>query len=302
MEWSEAIRRFLEARRIDRGASARTVEAYGRDLGELAGWLGEPPGGPAAATSAQLSSFLSHLYREKRKPASVARKVSCIRQFFKFACLELGLEDNPAEQLRTPAKAKALPKALSQDQVTRLLAAADAGLPYSRLPALHQARDRAMLYLLYATGLRVSELVGLTAHGVDLKMAYVRVRGKGDKERIVPFAPVAGRHLEVYLASDRTPLRSPDAPESDERLFPITRQGFWQVLGKLAASAGIEADVSPHSLRHSFATHLLQAGMNLRSLQMLLGHSDLSTTQIYAHVSPEHLKQAHKRFHPRGGG
>jgi integrase/recombinase XerD len=291
MEWIPAIDRFLEARRIDRGASPRTIEAYGRDLRQLFHWLeGTEP------TPDRLNAYLSHLYKERQKPASVARKVSSFRQFFRFCCLELGLAHNPAEQLRTPSQAKPLPKALTHEAITRLLAATETGLPYPSRQELHQARDRAMVFLLYATGLRVSELVGLTPHQVDLQLAYVRVRGKGGKERIVPFAPISGDKLAAYLAMERS-----NKP-GDERLFPITREGFWNVLNRLAAAAGIEQSVSPHALRHSFATHLLQAGMGLRSLQMLLGHSDLSTTQIYAHVSPEHLKQAHRKFHPRGGG
>ena len=152
-----------------------------------------------------------------------------------------------------------------------------------------------MIFLLYATGLRVSELVGLTTHQIDTKLGYLRVHGKGDKERIVPFAPVAGDLLVTYIEKHRRKVM----PAGD-LLFDLTRQGFWNILKAIALQAGIAKAVSPHMLRHSFATHLLQSGMNLRSLQMLLGHSDLSTTQIYTHVTPDHLKTLHKRFHPRG--
>jgi integrase/recombinase XerD len=158
-----------------------------------------------------------------------------------------------------------------------------------------------MVYLLYATGLRVSELTQLDSHQVDLSMSYLRTRGKGNKERIVPFAPVAGEKLKDYQDHFRPQLK----PETDllflnHRGFGMTRQAFWKVLKGLAMEAGLPDSLSPHVLRHSFATHLLQSGMNLRSLQMLLGHSDLSTTQIYTHITPEHLKEAHQQYHPRG--
>ena len=164
-----------------------------------------------------------------------------------------------------------------------------------------------MVYLLYATGLRVSELVGLSLHGFDSEQGYVRVRGKGEKERIAPFAPIAGERVLEYLARERpgSLAKNPRA-ETEDSLFlnsrgqGMTRQAFWLILGKIARQAGIRAPLSPHTLRHSFATHLLQSGMNLRSLQMLLGHSDLSTTQIYTQMTPEHLQAAHKKFHPRG--
>jgi integrase/recombinase XerD len=161
-----------------------------------------------------------------------------------------------------------------------------------------------MVYLLYAAGIRVSELTSLTPHDLDLSMGYTRVRGKGRKERIAPFAPVAGDRIRPYLEDHRRDL----LPKTDHlflnhRGFALTRQAFWEILGKIAHRAGLpNGSVSPHVLRHSFATHLLEAGVNLRSLQMLLGHSDLSTTQVYAHVTPEHLQKAHRKFHPRGGG
>ena len=190
--------------------------------------------------------------------------------------------------------------------MTALLDAADRGINYKapekEIAALH-ARDAAMVYLLYATGLRVSELVGLTLHKIELQQGYVRVRGKGDKERITPFAPIAGEKLKLYLDQFRPELHPQDQSAFvNHRGETITRQTFWKTLKELAKEAKIPSTLSPHVLRHSFATHLLQSGMNLRSLQMLLGHSDLSTTQIYTHVAPEHLKDSHKKYHPRGGG
>lgn len=300
------IRDFLEYLRIDRGAMDRTVEAYRRDLHQFAAWV-TPQGIPLTSLEmGHLNDYLAELDQAKQMPASVARKISALRQFFKFCCLEKGMRTNPAEQLRTPKQSQRLPKYLTHDEVTALLAHSDAGLSYTRsAQAALVMRDAAMVYLLYATGLRVSELVGLTTHQVDFEQEYVRVRGKGDKERIVPFAGTAGEKLRAYLAEGR-PHLGKTGPATDHlfvnhRGLAITRQAFWIILAALARHAGISRAISPHCLRHSFATHLLQAGMNLRSLQMLLGHSDLSTTQIYAHITPEHLQAAHRRFHPRGG-
>ncbi|MGZ3696590.1 MAG: tyrosine recombinase [Bdellovibrionota bacterium] len=299
-EFQNDIEAFLESRRVDLGASDHTIEAYRRDLLQLASWLGDSATGVSAD---ELQNYLVHLHTEGLGPASVSRKLSAIRQFFKFCCLERGLALNPAEKLESPSARRRLPKALSEEQVSALLAAADAGLPYPRGSLPLQSRDRAMVYLMYATGLRVSELVGLTTHGLDLSLGYVRVRGKGDKERIAPFAAVAGEHLRTWLEGHRAALKPPtDHLFVNHRGLALTRQGFWKILKELAVVSGLPSSLSPHVLRHSFATHLLGAGMNLRSLQMLLGHSDLSTTQIYAHVTPEHLKVAHRKYHPRGGG
>lgn len=297
------IQAFLEVQRIDRGASDRTVEAYGRDLRQLASRFRAQSAVEIRAED--LGEFLAELHAEGQKSTSVARKLSAIRQFFKFCCTERGLRENPAERLEAPSREKRLPKALTPQEVDSILEAVDgAGLPYSsaQADALH-ARDRAMVFLLYATGLRVSELVGLSVHDVDLEQGYARVKGKGEKERIAPFADAAGERLRVWLGQFRQTLEpATDHVFVNHRGLALTRQSFWKLLGELARAAGIRKAISPHMLRHSFATHLLQSGMNLRSLQMLLGHSDLSTTQIYAHVTPEHLKTAHKKFHPRGGG
>jgi integrase/recombinase XerD len=296
------IQSFLEARRIDRGASDRTIEAYKRDLEQFASSL--PEGlAPEKVTTTHLQDFISKLHHEQQKPSSIARKSSALRQFFKFCCLERRLQENPAENLEAPQPAQRLPKNLSTEEIEKLLAAADKGLTYLKdknAEAL-RARDRAILYLLYATGLRISELTGLTPHDIDLQMGYLRVKGKGGKERIAPFATVAGDHLRSWIETHRATLNpATDHVFINHRGFALTRQSVWKTLKELALQAGISTTLSPHKLRHSFATHLLQSGMNLRSLQMLLGHSDLSTTQIYAHVTPEHLKSAHKKFHPRG--
>jgi integrase/recombinase XerD len=293
---------FIESQRIDRGSSDKTIEAYRRDLTQFAEFVSDVSLGEI--TPSHLERFIHSLADQGQKASSLARKGSALRQFFKFCCLEKGLKENPAENLASPRADQRLPKDLSIEVVTALLTAAEKGLPYPRSQTLGEAlraRDTAMIYLLYATGLRVSELVGLTTHNVDLELEYVRVKGKGSKERITPFAKVAGDRLHTYLENHRPALKpAGDHLFVNHRGLVLTRQAFWQILQDLALASGLGKKISPHMLRHSFATHLLQSGMNLRSLQMLLGHSDLSTTQIYTHVAPEHLKSAHRKFHPRG--
>lgn len=292
---------FFDSLRLDRGASELTLQAYRRDLLQWRNTLTESP--KLSQVSAQdLAQYITALHRQGLKPASISRKVSALRQFFRFLCLEHDLEANPAEHLHPPKGARKLPRHLSLEEVSKLLDSADQGLPYLRDPeqAL-RLRDSAMVYLLYATGLRVSELCGLQLGQVDLDAGYLRVKGKGEKERIVPFAQAAGQRIQIWLQAGRPGLKPlTDHLFLNPRGLALSRQSFWKTLGQIAIQAGITTHLSPHGLRHSFATHLLQAGMSLRSVQMLLGHSDVSTTQIYTHLSPEHLKQAHKKFHPRG--
>lgn len=300
-ELNEVLKDFIESRRIDRGAADHTISAYRRDLTQWIVGLGEAL--PLKnIQSHHLEQYIQILNETGHKPASVARKISSLRQFFKYCCLEKGLTENPAEQLATPDRGQRLPKFLSPEEVNRLLEAADSGIVYpQRIGSTLRARDRAMVYLLYATGLRVSELVNLTTNDLDTQESYVRVLGKGDKQRITPFAPVAGERLLDYLEHHRLALKPVgDHLFVNHRGFALTRQAFWKILKSLVKIARINDSISPHALRHSFATHLLQAGMNLRSVQMLLGHSDLSTTQIYTHITPEHLKEAHRLHHPRG--
>lgn len=299
---------FLQSLQIDRGAADHTLDAYRRDLNQFFEWLEAPPliENLLSLTSDKLESYFSFLFQsQKLSPASVARKTSTLRQFFKFCCIEKDLPSNPTEALRSPEPSQRLPHFLSPEEVSCLLDSTQDGLPYP--PSLRaesfKARDRAMVFLLYATGLRVSELVGAKLHQLDLVQGYLQVLGKGGKERIAPFAPIAGEHLHVYIEHYRPVLQ----PVSDfiflnYRGECLTRQAFWKLLKELAQLSGIKTPLSPHILRHSFATHLLHSGMNLRSLQMLLGHSNLSTTQIYTHLTPEHLKKALEKYHPRGGG
>ena len=295
-----AIEAYLDSLQIDRGCSPHTLAAYSRDLRQFSK---KAPEALHSVERSHIENFLTLLSKQGQDPRSISRKTSALRQLFKFCCLELGLSQNPAENLPSPKLSRPLPKSLSQAEVEKLLGALEPGIAYSKEalgPAL-QARDRAMLILLYATGLRVSELTSLTPHQLELKQGYLRVRGKGQKERIVPFAPYAGEQVRTYLEQHRLALN----PQGDFLFLNhlggrLSRQAFWKILKALAVIAGVKKAISPHVLRHSFATHLLEGGMNLRGLQMLLGHSDLSTTQIYTQITPEHLKDAHRRYHPRG--
>jgi integrase/recombinase XerD len=298
---SELIEEFLQFQRIDKGAADLTIEAYRTDLRQLQRWL------PLDTlfenlTGADLQTYFAYLRQQNQKPSSLARKGSTLRQFFKFGCVEKGWPTNPAENIQTPNQTQHLPNCLSLEQVDMLLKTAECGLDYPKAKGdALKARDRAMVFLMYATGMRVSEMMRLARQNVDLELGYLKVRGKGGKERITPFAPIAGTYLADYLQHHRPQLNpANEVVFLNHRGIQMTRQAFWKILKFLARRAEIPASLSPHTLRHSFATHLLQSGMNLRSLQMLLGHSDLATTQIYTHLTPEHLKLAHRKFHPRG--
>lgn len=302
---------FLQCVRLDRGASDATVAAYKTDLTQFLKWTTSTPqvsvtNNTSEITAVMLEQFLISLAKSKIQASSISRKTSALRQYFKFLMLEKKLKNNPAENLESPKIGRSLPKHLSHEDTNRLLAATQQGLAYASTPSVTadalRARDRAMIYLLYASGLRISELLSLTSHSIDLQLTYVRVKGKGEKERIVPFAKPALLHLADYLENHRGSIAKSgvDPLFVSQNGFALTRQSFWKTLKLLALQAEISSDLSPHRLRHTFATHLLQSGMNLRSLQMLLGHSDLSTTQIYTHVTPEHLRDTHEKYHPRG--
>ncbi|MEK6704419.1 MAG: site-specific tyrosine recombinase/integron integrase [Bdellovibrionota bacterium] len=304
----DAISAFVESMRIDHGASDRTVESYRGDLLQFvvqfaAQFAADKPVDINDIGQKDIEDFLKRLHEQQQKPSTISRKISTLRQFFKFCSLEYNLEKNPAEKLPAPAQSKKLPRHLSSTEVESLLKAAETGLPYpSHARHALRARDRAMVFLLYATGLRVSELVGLCLKDVDITAGYLRASGKGRKERIVPFVQVAGLHIFEYIKSHRMALNPlTDHIFVSNKGCALTRQSFWKILKILAKQASIHQNVSPHLIRHSFATHLLQKGINIRSLQMLLGHSNLTTTEIYAHVTPEHLKETHRRCHPRGG-
>jgi integrase/recombinase XerD len=243
-----------------------------------------------------LLAYLGLQMREGRSPRSVARYLSGFRQFYRWQVREGRVKDDPTALIESPRIGRSLPKALTEEQVERLLQAPDTESPLG-------LRDRAMLELMYATGLRVSELVGLQLPNVNLNQGVVRVVGKGNKERLVPLGEEAVRWLSNYLDSARPELmKGATAPDVfvTGRRSGMTRQSFWLRVKRHALEAGIDRPISPHGLRHSFATHLLNHGADLRVVQLLLGHSDLSTTQIYTHVAREGLKRLHEEHHPRG--
>ena len=300
---------FLESKRVDRGLAQKTIEAYQVDLIQFLSWL--PTSLELGETSeSHINEFVRFLAKKTVQPVSLARKISAIRQFFQFCCLEKNFDKNPAEEITPPKIPQRLPRSLNMDEVNQILKAADEGLPYLGPDSEDlKARDRALFYLLYATGMRISEILGLTLHQLNLTSGYFRVIGKGDKERITPFVPSASERLRTYLENHRAnlmPQLLTDSAKKEDSIFlnsrgqRLSRQSGWKILNSLAHQAGIATEISPHLLRHSFATHLLQSGMNLRTLQLLLGHSDIATTQIYTHLSPTDLKRAHRKYHPRG--
>jgi len=293
---NDLIERFADALWMERGLSANTLSAYQSDLRAFSIWLlRERRRGLAAADRVDLLDYLTLLSQQGKKPRSAARLLSCQRQFYQYL-LRIGtIRDDPSARVEAPKLGRPLPKTLTEREVEILL-----GVPDTEDPRGH--RDRTMLEVLYATGLRVSELVGLRPSEVSLNQGLVRVVGKGGKERLVPLGEEAMLWLRDYLSGARQDLlkgRLCDYAFPTQRSDCITRQAFWQLIKRYALEAGIAKDLSPHTLRHAFATHLLNHGADLRVVQMLLGHSDLSTTQIYTHVARERLKQLHARHHPR---
>lgn len=292
------VDRYLRHLVVERHLSEHTLEGYSRDLArfvELAAAAGRDD--PAAITTADITDHLLGLMTAGNKVRSRARAMAAIRGFFKYLLAEQIIEADPASPIRTPKLGRKLPEVLSIAEVDRLLAApGDRGTP-------RQLRDSAMLATLYATGLRVSELVKLLRREVNLNAGYVRTIGKGRKERLVPLSAVATGAIEAYLERGRPALVK---REREPALFltgrgkPMTRQWFWSLIRRYARAAGITTAVSPHVLRHSFATHLLERGADLRAVQAMLGHSDISTTEIYTHVSRARLIELHRQHHPRG--
>ncbi|UHQ22631.1 site-specific tyrosine recombinase XerD [Lysobacter sp. 5GHs7-4] len=292
-----AIQAFLDAIWAESGLAQQTLDSYRRDLAGLARWLDGRKGGLTGADRATLFDYLAWRTQEGYSPRSNARLLSALRAFYALRLRRGERSDDPTALLEPPRLPRSLPKALAESQIEALLHAPEIETPLG-------LRDRAMLELMYAAGLRVSELVNLTATAVNLRQGVLRVSGKGGKERLVPLGEEAQHWLERYLAQARPVLAGKRA------LAPLflaqsgeapTRQQFWLLVKRYAAVAGIDpARISPHGLRHSFATHLLNHGADLRALQMLLGHSSLSTTQIYTLVAREQLKQLHAKHHPRG--
>lgn len=293
----QLIETFSDALWMERGLSRNTLSAYQSDLGKVADWLHNSQGyGLLKAQRADLQNYLASLVQQGRKPRSTARLLSCVRQFYQYCLREGWLSADPSVRIDSPKLGRPLPKSLSEGEVEALLGAPD-------LDDAEGMRDRTMLEVLYASGLRVSELVDLRPEQVNLNQGVMRIVGKGGKERLVPMGDEAQRWLEQFYKGARGELLG---ARVCPHLFPtrrgqgMTRQAFWYRIKKHAATAGISHNISPHTLRHAFATHLLNHGADLRVVQLLLGHSDLSTTQIYTHVARERLKQLHAQHHPRG--
>ncbi|MEZ5420128.1 MAG: site-specific tyrosine recombinase XerD [Vicinamibacterales bacterium] len=290
----DAIARYLSHLELERRMSPHTLAAYGRDLRQLEAFAAREERPVAALDLADLERFVRGLMAEGRSPRSVSRLVAAVRGFYRHATA--GTTASPAADLAAPRAWQSLPKFLSVDEVDALMAAPDTAEPAG-------VRDRTLLEVLYATGLRVSELLGLTLAHVDLDGGVVTTMGKGRKERVVPIGDTAVAWLRTYLGTARPALAAGRKPTP--RLFlnvrgtPLSRMGFWKLLRAYGLRAGIRQPISPHVLRHSFATHLLERGADLRAIQMMLGHANLSTTQIYTHVLDERLRSVYERFHPR---
>ena len=279
---------------LERGLSPRTVAAYRSDIGVFYAWARGRKLDAAKAKRTDLDDFLWAQRERGLKPTSLFRKVESLKSYFGFEMLEEGLPESPAETLRSPRIPARLPKYLTKDEAARLLAAPDTA-------EYEDVRDRAMLELLYACGLRVSELVSVKTEGINLQDGWIRVLGKGNKERMVPVHPRALAAVRGYLAERERRFKNPPAEMFLGRTGKkLSRIQFWRRLRALGERAGIKARLYPHLLRHTFATHMLQGGADLRSVQEMLGHADLATTQIYTHLDASALKAAHAKHHPRG--
>jgi integrase/recombinase XerD len=288
---------YLTHLTVERRLARNSVDSYARDLALLADFAERRGSSPAALSRTDLEVLVRELMADGRSPRSVARAVACYRGFFRFLVAEGRASASPADELRPPKAWKALPRYLSAQDVDRLLGAPDVATAAG-------IRDRALIELLYATGLRVSELVGLRPADVNLEASYLTCTGKGSKQRVVPIGDEAAFWVRRYVRESRAALLG---RRKSARLFVsargggagLTRVGFWKILRTYARQAGLRAPISPHVLRHSFATHLLERGADLRAIQTMLGHADLSTTQIYTHVLERRMRAVYDQFHPR---
>ena len=288
------VSEYTDYLKIEKRQSQNTLAAYRRDVSRFAKYLQNKRLDDAKISDVR--SFLVFLRNEEGlAPSSVARCLSSLKSFYEYLSVENLISENPTETIASPRPWRKLPNVMSVEEVDALIAAPD-------INTLAGIRDLAMLELIYATGLRVSELVSLKMSAVDLEVGYLRSLGKGSKERVVPIGDVARIAIESYVNNAR-PLFQKKRRSRDlfltRRGNAMTRQGFWKILKKYSIKAKIEGAVSPHALRHAFATHLLERGADLRSVQMMLGHSDISTTQIYTHVLRQRMREVHERFHPR---
>ena len=291
---------FLAHLRVEKGLAENTLLAYSRDLTRFLQFLHEKNRSPLNVDRADLLEYTTFLENQVSL-RSTARSLSCLKMFFRFLISEGKITVNPARLLSSPKLPQRLPHVLSVPEVSDLLAQPETNSP----PGF---RDKAMLELLYATGLRVSELINLKMNHLNLEAGFIRTLGKGSKERMVPVGSKAREAIKEYISEGRSPLiaKSRSSLKSysafvffNTRGRPLTRQGFWKIIKAYGLKAGIRKKITPHSLRHSFASHLLEHGADLRAVQIMLGHADISTTQIYTHVTRERLKQIHQKYHPR---
>ena len=290
------IDRFLDAVWMERGLSPNTLAAYRADLTALERWLEEREQSLMTAQRGDVLAFMASRVQAGARPRSTARQLSSFRRFYRYQLREGHLREDPTAQIAMPKVGRSLPRSLTEEEVEALLAA-----PAVSDPLGH--RDRTMLEVLYATGLRVSELVNLKLVQVNLNQGVLKIVGKGNRERMIPLGEEAVQWIQQFLQGPRVEIlleRQTDFLFPTRRGDRMTRQAFWHIIKRYARKAGVSKDLSPHTLRHAFATHLLNHGADLRVVQMLLGHSDLSTTQIYTHVARERLKDVHSQHHPRG--
>jgi integrase/recombinase XerD len=289
------LKNYTDFLKIEKRYSTNTVQAYRRDISRFLDFTGDGPLESFDSTS--IRSYILKCLEDGHKSRSTARYLSSLKSFFNFLCEEKYLKDNPAQILESPKLWRKLPNVVGLDEVEALLACPDP-------KTLQGIRDKAMLEVLYATGLRVSELVSLKSTDVDFEVGYIRTLGKGAKERVVPLGAVANEAVQDYIDVARRVLLNGNTAHE---LFitrlgrKMTRQGFWKILKGYALKANIKSSVSPHALRHAFATHLLERGADLRSVQEMLGHADISTTQIYTHILQDRMRKMHDKFHPRAG-
>jgi len=290
------VERFLDAIWMERGLSKNTLAAYRADLLSLSRWLKPQEVAVPKASRSDLLGFIAWRSESGARPRSTARQLSSFRRFFRYLVREGVIDEDPTAQIAMPKIGRTLPRSLSEEEVVDLLNAPDVSDPLGH-------RDRTMLEVLYATGLRVSELINLRQSQINLNQGVLRILGKGDRERLIPLGEESQQWIKEFMDGPRMEIL---LERQTEYVFPtrrgdrMTRQAFWHIIKRYAKKASIEKELSPHTVRHAFATHLLNHGADLRVVQMLLGHSDLSTTQIYTHVARERMKELHSRHHPRG--
>lgn len=286
---------FLHYITVEKGLSNNTIEAYYRDISAFITYLEKQNHTFTGLSRQQLMEYLIELKQAGMAQSSITRNISTLRALFQFLIRDRYIEEDPTAHLETPKQQRKLPKVLSASEVEALLAVPESSTPLGQ-------RDSAMLELLYATGIRVSELVTLKLDDIHLQMGFIKCLGKGSKERIIPLGRFAIERLNYYIQNGRYKLTH---KQRHDYLFvnqhgkPLTRQGFWKILKKLAQEAQIKKEITPHTLRHSFATHLLENGADLRSVQEMLGHADISTTQIYTHITKARMKDVYTKAHPR---